>query len=69
MSPDPAPDAPEMIHELRCATCGAVSGAEGDFEAVRDWAFAHTGGNPSHRRYRETVTRAWRMTPAEGECL
>lgn len=67
MSPDPAEDSPEMIHELGCGTCRATSGAGGDFEAVRDWAFAHTGANPSHRRYHELIWRVWRMAPAGGE--
>ncbi|MGP3999602.1 DUF7848 domain-containing protein [Streptomyces sp. 8N706] len=66
MGRETAPEAPEMVHEMECTTCNAESGAQDDFEAARDWAFAHTGGNPSHRGYREIVTRFWRMTPEGG---
>jgi hypothetical protein len=69
MGPETAPEAPEMVHELECTTCGAESEPQDNFEVARDWAFAHTGGNPSHRGYRELVTRFWRMAPADGECL
>lgn len=67
MRPEIAPEAPEMVHELECTACGAGSGGQEVFETTRDWAFAHTGGNPSHRGYREIVMRFWCMTPADGE--
>lgn len=69
MAPDITPDAPEMLHELECVSCLASSGTEADFEKARAWTFSRIGSNPLHRAYREVVTRLWRMTPAEGECL
>ncbi|MCC9739720.1 hypothetical protein [Streptomyces sp. MNU89] len=68
MARETAREAPEMVHELECTTCHAESSPADGFETVRDWAFAHTSGNPAHRGYRETVTRFWRMTPTDGEC-
>ncbi|WP_405789494.1 hypothetical protein [Streptomyces sp. NBC_01367] len=62
MRPETAPEAPAMVHELQCTTCLAASSPDEDFEIARDWAFQHTGRNPSHQGYRETVTRFWRMT-------
>ncbi|WP_456154179.1 DUF7848 domain-containing protein [Streptomyces jumonjinensis] len=67
MRPDPVRDAPEMIHELVCTTCEVASGAQGDFDAVRDWAFAHTDANPTHLRYFEMAARPWRLVPADGD--
>lgn len=69
MAPHVTADAPEMLHELECSSCLASSGTEADFNEARAWAFSHTGSHPSHRTYREVVTRNWHMTPAEGECL
>ncbi|MGW2040299.1 DUF7848 domain-containing protein [Streptomyces virginiae] len=62
MRPETASEAPAMVHEFQCTTCCATSSPDEDFETVRDWAFHHTGRNPSHQGYRETVTRFWRMT-------
>ncbi|MEX2969176.1 hypothetical protein [Streptomyces sp. C184] len=69
MAPETAPEAPEMVHELECMSCNAAADPSEEFETARNWAFSHTGQNPSHRGYRETVTRFWRMTPTDGECL
>ncbi|MFG2491507.1 hypothetical protein ACGFSD_10660 [Streptomyces caniferus] len=69
MGPETAPEATEMVHELECMSCDAAADPSEEFETTRNWAFSHTGQHPSHRGYRETVTRFWRMTPADGECL
>lgn len=69
MRPETAPEAPGMVHELECMSCDAAAEPSEEFESARDWAFSHTGRNPPHCQYRETVTRFWRMTPTDGECL
>ncbi|WP_372409825.1 hypothetical protein [Streptomyces luteireticuli] len=65
ITPETAPEAPGIIHELECTTCGAISGANEDFEEVRDWAFRHVGRNPSHTGYREIIHRFWRAVLME----
>ncbi|MEV5506284.1 hypothetical protein [Streptomyces orinoci] len=62
IGPETAPEAPPIIHELECTTCNATSEATGDFEDARNWAFQHSGHNPSHTGYRENITRFWRAT-------
>ncbi|MBT2385346.1 hypothetical protein [Streptomyces sp. ISL-11] len=65
IAPENAPEAPPVVFEMQCTTCGASSDAGDDFEDVRDWAFRHVGRNPSHTGYREVVHRFWRaaLTP------
>ncbi|MEU7167661.1 hypothetical protein AB0A70_23970 [Streptomyces morookaense] len=65
IGPEPAPEAPRVVHELECTTCNATSAAAEDFEEARNWAFRHSGRNPSHTGYRETSTRFWRATLLE----
>ncbi|MFI9720036.1 hypothetical protein ACIHFE_10310 [Streptomyces sp. NPDC052396] len=60
IGPDSAPESPAILHMLECTTCDAVSLVAEDFEDVRSWAFLHSGRNPSHTGYRETVHRLWR---------
>lgn len=62
IGPDTAPEAPDIIHELECTTCNALSGPDENFETVRTWAFRHVGRNPSHTGYREIIHRFWRAT-------
>ena len=62
MSPETASEAPSVIFEMQCTTCGDASQAEEDFEAARTWAFTHVGRNPSHTGFREVVHRFWRAT-------
>lgn len=62
LSPETAPEAPPIIFEMQCTTCGESSEAGGDFEAARDWAFGHAGRNPSHTGYREIIHRFWRAS-------
>jgi hypothetical protein len=62
ISPETAPEAPPIVFEFRCMTCGVEGPADEDFEAARDWTFAHVGRNPSHRGYGEVIHRFWRMT-------
>ncbi|MEV5509911.1 hypothetical protein [Streptomyces orinoci] len=63
IGPEAAPEAPEILHVLACTTCSAASEATEEFEGARDWAFQHSGRNPSHTGHRETVTRFWRAAP------
>ncbi|MGA5128814.1 hypothetical protein ACPCTO_03305 [Streptomyces olivoreticuli] len=62
LSPETAPEAPRIIHELECTTCNATSGASETFETLQDWALRHSGRNPSHTGYREIIHRFWRAT-------
>lgn len=62
MSPETAPEAPPVIFEMQCTTCGDASQAAEDFEDARTWAFTHLGRHPSHTGFREVVHRFWRAT-------
>ncbi|MEV8475178.1 hypothetical protein [Streptomyces sp. NPDC051173] len=62
ISPETAPEAPAIVHELQCTTCRSSSEANEDFETVRNWAFQHVGRHPSHTAYREIIHRFWRAT-------
>ncbi|GAA2934333.1 hypothetical protein GCM10020221_32560 [Streptomyces thioluteus] len=62
ITPETASEAPAIVHELECTTCGAISGADEDFETARDWAFRHVRRTPSHTGYREIIHRFWRAT-------
>ncbi|MBO0655482.1 hypothetical protein J1792_22690 [Streptomyces triculaminicus] len=56
---------PQITHELECVVCHDSSGPCRGFETARDWAFRHSGLNPSHTAYRETAHRNWRATLLE----
>ncbi|QTT76991.1 hypothetical protein J7W19_29605 [Streptomyces mobaraensis NBRC 13819 = DSM 40847] len=62
ITPDTTAEAPPLLHEMACTTCGDLSGTSEDFEKTRDWAFRHAGRNPSHIGYREIIHRSWRAT-------
>lgn len=59
------PQSPHPMHVWQCTTCDDQSTAFEDVEGAQDWAFDHTGSNPSHTGYRETITRYWRMNSDE----
>ncbi|MFQ6197410.1 hypothetical protein [Streptomyces sp. NPDC000405] len=62
LSPEAAPQAPAVTHEIECTTCGTTSHAREDFGLARTWAFQHLTRNPSHTGYREIMHRFWRAT-------
>ncbi|NUS15652.1 MAG: hypothetical protein HOY69_30375 [Streptomyces sp.] len=60
-SRETGPEAPLILHQFECTTCGESSACSEDFETARGFTFRHIGGHPSHTGYREIVHRFWRM--------
>lgn len=60
-SPETAPEAPRILHQFECTTCGETGQCSEDFETARGFAFQHIAGHPSHTGFREIAYRFWRM--------
>ncbi|MEV5510644.1 hypothetical protein [Streptomyces orinoci] len=50
---------PDISHEFVCVGCADRSGPCREFETAQHWALGHSGRNPSHTTYRETIHRYW----------
>ncbi|MEU6082528.1 hypothetical protein [Streptomyces sp. NPDC047108] len=60
---EPAPEAPSVVFEMECTTCGHASGPAEERTAVEEWAVRHAVGYPAHSGFREIVHRFWRALP------
>lgn len=60
-TPETAPEAPSLLHQFECTTCGESGLCSENFESARDFTFVHIGRHPSHTGYREILHRFWRM--------
>lgn len=60
LSPDKEPDAEPLTYAMKCVVCSDGSPRSEEWDQPQSWALAHSGENPSHHTYRETITRPWR---------
>lgn len=60
LTPDREPDAEPTTYAMECAVCEESSAASKDFADPQSWALAHSGRNPSHHTFRESIVRPWR---------
>lgn len=61
--PDTGPDAEPITFVMQCVTCDARCGVSGNADAGPAWALAHLRNNPGHVRYREHITRPYKVEP------
>ncbi|WP_328667590.1 hypothetical protein OG905_11220 [Streptomyces sp. NBC_00322] len=62
LGPETAPEAPGIIFEATCTTCGEASGATNDDRLPAEiWALKHAG-RTGHTGFAEDVRRFWRAT-------
>ncbi|GAB3954121.1 hypothetical protein GCM10028832_09400 [Streptomyces sparsus] len=61
VAPDREPDAEAITYARECAVCGARSEPRADAGDGQRWTLQHLGRNPSHRTYREHITRPYRV--------
>lgn len=57
--PDRERESAPVTHAMECATCPERSDASGEWEPPQ-WALGHARSNPTHRSFREVMTRPWR---------
>jgi hypothetical protein len=60
LTPDREPDAAPVGYKMVCAVCGEDSEVSDEWNEPHLWALKHSGRNPSHLSFRETITRPWR---------
>ncbi|MBU7597439.1 hypothetical protein JGS22_007290 [Streptomyces sp. P38-E01] len=63
ITPATEPDSAQPLFAMRCTVCDAVSGDTEDRDAAAGWALTHSGRNPAHRTYRETLVLPYRTYP------
>lgn len=60
LTPDREPDAEPVTHAFQCVVCTESSDRSLAWSDPQSWALDHSGKNPSHHTYRETIVRPWR---------
>lgn len=66
LTPDGEPDAEPVTHQFQCVVCSEESDRSISWSEPQEWVLEHSGKNPSHHTFRESITRPWRTFMTSG---